>query len=70
MPTRSATQTAKTGAGRRSAEYQETSDLHARIALRAYQIYEDSGRTHGHDLDNWLQAEQEVLSETIGTDFA
>jgi hypothetical protein len=42
--------------------------LHRRIALRAYQLYEDRGRTHGHDLDDWLTAEQEVLGASMGAD--
>jgi hypothetical protein len=30
------------------------------IAARAYQIYLERGRTSGHDLDDWLQAEYEL----------
>jgi hypothetical protein len=30
------------------------------IARRAYEIFEKRGRLHGHDLDDWLQAEREV----------
>jgi hypothetical protein len=30
------------------------------IRLRAYQLWEQSGRTAGHDLEHWLQAEQEL----------
>lgn len=36
-------------------------DLQACIAHRAYELYEQEGCCHGHDLDHWLQAEQEVL---------
>lgn len=32
----------------------------AEIAARAYQIHLESGRRHGHDLDDWLQAEYEL----------
>src|ERR1051326_6868948 len=30
------------------------------IARRAYQLYEERGGGHGHDLDDWLQAEREL----------
>ena len=30
------------------------------IRRRAYEIWEDRGRPHGHDLEHWLQAEAEV----------
>jgi hypothetical protein len=33
------------------------------IALRAYHIYVGRGGTDGHDLDDWLQAERQVLEE-------
>jgi len=29
---------------------------------RAYELYEQRGRTDGHDLDDWLQAEYEIKS--------
>jgi HSP20 family molecular chaperone IbpA len=31
------------------------------IARRAYEIFERRGAVHGHDLDDWLWAESEVL---------
>ncbi|MFZ0707270.1 MAG: DUF2934 domain-containing protein [Candidatus Korobacteraceae bacterium] len=33
------------------------------IRLRAYQIYEQRGRQAGHDVDDWLQAETEILGK-------
>jgi hypothetical protein len=30
------------------------------IRQRAYELYEQRGRTDGHDLDDWLQAEREI----------
>jgi len=33
------------------------------IRLRAYSIYEQRGREHGHDLDDWLIAEAEVVGK-------
>ena len=31
------------------------------IARRAYEIYESRGAEHGADLDDWFQAERELL---------
>ena len=36
-------------------------ELHESIARRAYEIFESKGRTCGRDLENWLQAESELL---------
>ena len=36
-------------------------DLQACIAHRAYELYEQEGGGHGHDLEHWLKAEREVL---------
>ena len=30
------------------------------IARRAYERYEERGSEHGHDVDDWLQAEREL----------
>ena len=30
------------------------------IAHRAYELYEERGGEHGHDVDDWLQAEREL----------
>ncbi|HSF23499.1 MAG TPA: DUF2934 domain-containing protein [Blastocatellia bacterium] len=32
------------------------------VSLRAYEIYQSRGQEYGHDLDDWLQAENEVLA--------
>jgi hypothetical protein len=32
------------------------------IARRAYELFEARGGLHGHDVDDWLQAEREVRS--------
>jgi hypothetical protein len=53
----------------RDVEEKEIPDLHERIALRAYEIFDSRGRTHGHDWDDWLRAEQEILSEQMDTDL-
>ncbi len=31
------------------------------IELRAYELFEQRGREPGHDLDDWLQAEAEIV---------
>lgn len=36
-------------------------EIRKAIARRAYEIYCSRGRTGGHELDDWLQAEEEVL---------
>ncbi|SRR6266487_434797 len=36
-------------------------DMQKRIMRRAYEIFEDNGSVFGRELDNWLQAEQELL---------
>jgi len=33
------------------------------IAQRAYQLYEARGRVKGYDVQDWLQAEDELLTE-------
>jgi Protein of unknown function (DUF2934) len=38
-------------------------DLHEAIGRRAREIYEKSGRIAGRDLENWTQAEAEILRE-------
>ena len=39
--------------------------IRKRIAFRAYQIFEERGRLHGYDKEDWQQAESEILSELI-----
>jgi hypothetical protein len=37
-------------------------DLHILIAKRAYDLYSERGYRNGSALDNWLEAEREILS--------
>jgi hypothetical protein len=37
--------------------------LRERIATKAYELYQQHGGNHGHDLDHWLTAEQLVQEE-------
>jgi Protein of unknown function (DUF2934) len=35
------------------------------IRRRAYELYEQRGREDGHDVDDWLRAEEEVMQTRI-----
>ena len=37
----------------------------ASIRARAYELYEVGGRKSGHDEQDWLQAEQEILKQKV-----
>lgn len=48
-----------------SAEPQKTApptDLELEIRRRAYELYEQRGYTPGHESEDWLVAEQEILA--------
>jgi Protein of unknown function (DUF2934) len=45
----------------RVAKHQPTSE---EIALRAYQIYLERGGTPGNELEDWIQAERELVGES------
>ena len=38
-------------------------EFREKVALRAYEIYEDRGGQHGRDISDWLQAETDLLAE-------
>ncbi len=38
-------------------------ELEYQIRLRAYQLYEARGRKDGHELDDWLRAEEEITGK-------
>ena len=38
-------------------------DLHILIAKRAHELYSERGYGHGSALDDWLEAEREILSQ-------
>jgi Protein of unknown function (DUF2934) len=44
-------------------EFSDTELLQRQIALCAYQLYEAKGCLDGFDLQDWLQAEREILGE-------
>jgi len=39
----------------------DPNQLERHIRLRAYALYESRGYEDGHDLDDWLQAEAEII---------
>ena len=42
-------------------------ELEYQIRLRAYQLYEARGRKNGHDIDDWLRAEEEITRKKART---
>jgi DUF2934 family protein len=42
---------------------QDSLELTEIIRARAYQLYEERGCEDGHDLDDWLQAEAEIVGK-------
>ncbi len=43
----------------------EPQDLDHQIRVRAYQLYEARGREDGHELDDWLRAEEELTQKKV-----
>ena len=37
--------------------------IHDEIARVAYELYEKKGMVHGHDLEDWLEAEKIVMEK-------
>ena len=54
-----------TGDIRNAVEHLAIERTHEDIARRAYQLFEDRGGEHGHDWDDWLQAERELRDEAV-----
>ena len=42
-------------------------ELQEKIRRRAYELYEQRGRSDGHELDDWLQAESQVTQKKAKT---
>jgi hypothetical protein len=45
----------------------EPQDLDHQIRIRAYQLYEARGREEGHELEDWLRAEEEFTWKKVRT---
>ncbi len=41
----------------------ESQELEIQIRERAYELYEARGREDGHDLEDWLHAEEEIMEQ-------
>jgi hypothetical protein len=39
---------------------QSNGNMEEAIRIRAYQLFEQRGRTHGHDVEDWFQAQAEI----------
>ncbi|WP_455245302.1 DUF2934 domain-containing protein [Petrachloros mirabilis] len=50
---------------RKAVTSKDSKRVHDRIALRAYALYEERGYRHGWDLQDWLDAEREILSHEL-----
>ncbi len=42
-------------------------ELEHQIQLRAYELYEARGRKDGHELEDWLRAEEEITEKKVRT---
>jgi len=40
----------------------DTPTLEGQIRCRAYKLYEERGRRDGHQLEDWLRAEAEIMA--------
>jgi hypothetical protein len=55
--------------GRQSAPTgSDNGDARQRIAVRAYELYRERGCHDGHDFDDWLEAERNILRSVRRTD--
>ena len=41
----------------------ESQELESQIRQRAYELFEARGREDGHDLEDWLRAEEEIMEQ-------
>jgi hypothetical protein len=49
-----------------TSELQEL-ELEEQIRLRAHELYEARGREDGHELEDWLRAEEEIVGKKFRT---
>jgi hypothetical protein len=43
----------------------EPQELQHEIRLRAHELYEARGREDGHELEDWLRAEEEITEKKV-----
>jgi len=46
-------------------QHQYFEDLGSRIAKKAYELYVQRGQEDGHDIEDWLEAERQILPKEI-----
>jgi|HubBroStandDraft_6_1064221.scaffolds.fasta_scaffold6170349_1 hypothetical protein len=44
---------------------ENNNDLESKIRLRAFALYQDRGGEDGHDVEDWLRAEEELLKKKV-----
>jgi len=69
MPSGAGAKPAKTSSRKGTRENKEIIELHNRVALRAYQLFENRGRADGWDWEDWFRAEKEILSQRMDSDL-
>ena len=47
-----------------SSEMAHSQLFEQQVRARAYQLYEQRGKTEGHEMEDWLQAEAELLPQS------
>ena len=62
-PTSTQVRAATPAAARTRQPVSPCDDLHILIAKRAYELYGERGYRHGYAIDDWLDAEREILSQ-------
>jgi hypothetical protein len=45
-----------------------TVEFNARVARKAFELFEQRGRNEGHDVEDWLEAERLVKEELFATE--
>jgi Protein of unknown function (DUF2934) len=45
----------------------ELQEFEYQIRRRAYELYEERGREDGHELEDWLRAEEEIREKKVRT---
>jgi DUF2934 family protein len=58
---------AKEPTKKQTADVVTAPNLEHEIRYRAYALYEERGREDGHDLDDWLRAEEELGTRELKT---
>lgn len=53
------------GRSTRVSELQPSDEILRRIAQRAFQLYEARGREDGQDVEDWLEAEEEIRRDGV-----